>query len=90
MFIQLRILAKDGGTPALTAQVNVDITVRRNLFPPVFTTQTTILIDLPEASAIGTRVTAVQAQDNDQYVSYFYATIPPIGKPPVSCHTCIN
>lgn len=62
--LQLRIEARDGGTPALSATALVDITVQRNLFTPSFTNltyETTIL----ETQAIGTTVIRLLATDQD-------------------------
>ncbi|KAJ8316548.1 hypothetical protein KUTeg_005899, partial [Tegillarca granosa] len=63
-FYRLRIEAKDGGTPALSATALVEITVQRNLFTPSFTNltyETTIL----ETQAIGTTVIRLLATDQD-------------------------
>ncbi|XP_035826841.1 protocadherin Fat 4, partial [Aplysia californica] len=66
-FYRLRIVARDGGTPTLSAQTTVDINVRRNLFTPRFTTDLVIRLNIAETTAIGTSITQVQATDDDEF-----------------------
>ncbi|KAK3089813.1 hypothetical protein FSP39_006721 [Pinctada imbricata] len=61
---KLRLMVADGGVPARTGTATVDITVRRNLFPPVFI-NSFIQITIPEGTAVGTFVTNVTATDAD-------------------------
>ncbi|GFN78435.1 protocadherin fat 4, partial [Plakobranchus ocellatus] len=62
---RLRILARDGGTPSLTAATSVLINVRRNLFAPRFTTSTLIQVTIPRLTAVGSTITSVTATDDD-------------------------
>ena len=68
-FTQLRILAKDGGTPPLTATTTVQVDVQRNIFPPVFTSNSTEDATIPETLPAGAPVAAVMATDADDAVS---------------------
>ncbi|RUS85645.1 hypothetical protein EGW08_006591, partial [Elysia chlorotica] len=63
---RLRIVARDGGTPSLSAATTVLINVRRNLFAPRFTTNTLIRVTIPRLTAVGTSITNVNAEDDDE------------------------
>ena len=60
-------MVSDGGFPAKTGTATVDITVRRNLFPPVFI-NSFITITISESMAVGSFVTNVTATDADAEV----------------------
>ncbi|XP_046579033.1 protocadherin Fat 4-like [Haliotis rubra] len=62
---KLRILAYDGGVPSLSATTTVDITVQRNIFPPVFTNNDVIRVVIQENTAVGTLIADVNATDAD-------------------------
>ena len=66
--LQLRIEARDGGTPPRSATALVSINVQRNLVRPVFqqsTYETTIL----ETQSLGINILRVIATDADTKVS---------------------
>ena len=67
---QLRVVARDTGTPPLSSQATVDIFVLRNLQIPRFTTNTVISLTIPETTALGSFITKVEAKDDDQFVSF--------------------
>ena len=69
---QMRILARDGGSPPRTATAIATITVQRNINSPVFEAQSyneTIL----ETRQLGLPFLQVKATDNDIRVSWFIA-----------------
>lgn len=61
---QLRIEARDGGIPALSATVLADINVRRNLFAPAFL-NLTYEVTIPETTNVGSSLVQVRATDQD-------------------------
>ncbi|KAL8559117.1 hypothetical protein ACOMHN_046165 [Nucella lapillus] len=66
---RVRVLAQDGGTPALTATATVNVQVRRNLFSPRFSQllyETTIL----EIQDLGVEILRVNATDDDTKSPY--------------------
>ena len=62
---QLRLLARDGGFPSLSATTTVAITVRRNLFAPVFTNMERIGVVILENLVAGSFIAKVKATDAD-------------------------
>ena len=63
-FFQVRVLARDGGSPSLTATTVVSLTVNRNLVDPVFVQQNyTFTID--ETQVLGVNFGQVIARDDD-------------------------
>ena len=66
---QLRVLAKDGGTPSRTATTIVTIDVDRNLNSPRFNPNNA-RVNIPETLAAGSLVTSVTASDEDTQASY--------------------
>ena len=64
---QLRLLAEDGGSPRKTATTTVDITVTRNLLPPVFNPSTYIQ-SIIENYPVGSEIVTVSATDSDPQV----------------------
>ncbi len=66
--LQIRVVAKDGGTPPLSAVTLVNVNVNRNLNAPRFENanyQQTVL----ETQPLGVAFVQVQAKDTDQRVS---------------------
>ncbi len=66
--LQIRVVAKDGGTPPMSAVTLVNVNVNRNLNAPRFETanyEQTVL----ETQPLGVAFVRVQAKDNDQRVS---------------------
>ncbi|KAJ8318063.1 hypothetical protein KUTeg_003154 [Tegillarca granosa] len=61
---RLRLLARDGGYPSLTATAILNITVQRNLFPPVFS-HSDITVTIPETASIGSFIADTNATDAD-------------------------
>ena len=68
---QLRVEAKDGGNPALSATALVTINVERNLFSPVFA-QDTYAATIFETQDLGSAILTVFATDADIRVSSTY------------------
>ena len=68
VLFQLRVLARDGGTPAKSATATVEIEVQRNLNAPVFS-RASLAVSLPEIAPAGSSVTTVSASDADAAVS---------------------
>ena len=64
---QLRLLAEDGGSPRKTATTTVDITVTRNLLPPVFNPSSYIQ-SIIENYPVGSEIVTVSATDSDPQV----------------------
>lgn len=60
----MRIEARDGGIPALSATVLADINVRRNLFAPAFL-NLTYEVTIPETTNVGSSLVQVRATDQD-------------------------
>ena len=67
---QLRVLAKDGGTPSRTATTIVTIDVDRNLNSPRFSPNN-LRVNIPETLTAGSLVTSVTASDEDTQASYY-------------------
>ena len=66
---QIRVRAQDGGSPRLSDITRVEITVQRNLFPPVFN-PLSYIATIPETQVVGSAVgIRVQATDADTTVS---------------------
>ena len=63
-FYRLRVEARDGGSPSLSATALVEITVLRNLFDPEFTQQN-YEITIDETQALGVQLLQISAQDQD-------------------------
>ena len=63
-FYRLRIEARDGGNPSLSATAVVEITVLRNLFAPEFTQQN-YEIQIDETQPLGVNILQISAQDQD-------------------------
>ncbi|XP_041364041.1 cadherin-23-like [Gigantopelta aegis] len=62
---RLRLLAHDGGFPSLSATTTIEITVRRNLFAPVFTNAEAIRVVILENLVAGSFIADVKATDSD-------------------------
>lgn len=71
VYLQLRIMAVDGGTPARSATATVGITVIRNLNSPKFD-QSSVRVSIPDNSAPGIAITKVTAKDADRDVSLYF------------------
>ena len=67
---QLRISARDGGSPPRTATAIATITVQRNINSPVFEAQFYHVIIL-ETTQLGLPLLQLKATDNDIRVSSF-------------------
>lgn len=63
-FYRLRIEARDGGSPSLSATALVEITVLRNLFDPEFTQQN-YEITVDETQPLGVQLLQISARDQD-------------------------
>ena len=63
-FYRLRVEARDGGTPSLSATALVEITVLRNLFDPEFTQQN-YEVTIDETQALGVDILQIVARDQD-------------------------
>ena len=63
-FYRLRIEARDGGTPSLSATALVEITVLRNLFDPEFTQQN-YEVTIDETQSLGVNIVQLTAEDRD-------------------------
>lgn len=63
-FYQLRIEARDGGTPSRSATALVAISVQRNLFTPEFT-QLFYNVTIDETQQLGTNILQISAIDQD-------------------------
>ena len=73
---QLRIVAKDGGSPAKSSTALLTLTIDRNFNPPIYNPQTynaTIFEDQPE----GVEILKVTATDADLRVSNLYPLFSP-------------
>jgi hypothetical protein len=69
-YLQLRLLAEDGGSPKKTATATVDINVNRNLVPPQFNPASysqSIIENFP----VGSEIVTVSATDSDPQVRLF-------------------
>ena len=67
LYLQVRVQAADGGSPALTSTATVNVDVQRNLFSPVFTDliyEVTVL----ETQSLGVGIVTVAATDADTKV----------------------
>lgn len=65
----MRIEARDGGIPALSATVLADINVRRNLFAPAFL-NLSYSVTIPETTTVGSSIVQVLARDQDVRVPH--------------------
>ena len=63
-FYRLRVEARDGGSPSLSATALVEITVLRNLFDPEFTQQN-YEITIDETQSLGVQLLQISARDQD-------------------------
>lgn len=70
LFTQLRVLAKDGGSPPQSATAIVEVNVERNLFDPKFTAAGTIRASVAEIAPAGTSVWQLTATDSDVSVRF--------------------
>ena len=70
-YLQVRVIARDGGTPPRSDITVVDVTVIRNLARPRFdpTAYTTRII---ETLPLGEPIIAVRATDDDARVLYLF------------------
>ena len=68
-WFQLRLVARDGGSPSKSATATVDINVQRNLLPPVFDPSGVYNVTIIEQTAVGEEILVVSATDNDPVVS---------------------
>lgn len=68
LFLQLRVLARDGGFPSLTATTTVLINVERNLNVPRFLTQN-YSVSIYETQDLGVPIQQLSAIDLDVSVS---------------------
>ena len=73
-FVQLEVVASDGGTPARSSTATVDVTVRRNLHKPQFAPNR-YEADLLETQALGEPLLRVTAIDADVVVSCYTVQI---------------
>ena len=68
MFLfQIRVLASDGGDPPQSATTTVNVVVRRNLYPPVFSPRR-IELNIYENARLGVTIATVNATDRDTKV----------------------
>ena len=65
---QVRVLARDGGTPSLSSTSTVLVNVVRNLFAPVFG-QLLYEVTILETQDLGVEILRVFANDSDTKVS---------------------
>ena len=65
---QIRVVASDGGNPALTDVTLVYVNVTRNLFAPSFN-PTQYSVAIPESQSLGTPIRTVTATDQDATVN---------------------
>lgn len=57
-------MARDGGTPSLTATSTVSVTIARNLNAPVWTIST-YSVNITETQDLGTPIAALSTRDDD-------------------------